>query len=162
MDYSQQSCSRFDNIVDISIPLHSSPIWTGSRTGASDYFCIWISGNLPLPVMECRNKYWEVYVVYFPLKSLAYTKKMKVALTAIVWMVGVLGSTILTTLTVIRCQNSTQSLREQRACALFTFNRQYEEIMVGTTVPAAIILIMYTLVIKELFRNTSSTSAHSI
>ena len=34
--------------------------------------------------------------------------------------------------------------------------------MVGTTVPAAIILIMYTLVIKELFRNTSSASAHSI
>ena len=90
-------------------------------------------------------------VVYLPLKSLAYTKKMKITLTAIVWGLGVLGSTLLTSLTVIRCQNSTQSLRKQRACALFTFDRQSEEIMVGTTVPAAIILIMYTLVIKELF-----------
>ena len=101
-------------------------------------------------------------VIYFPLKSLAYTKKMKITLTAIVWGLGVLGSTLLTSLTVIRCKNSTQSLRKQRACALFTFDRQNEEIMVETTVPAAIILIMYALVIKELFRNTSSTSAHSI
>ena len=61
-------------------------------------------------------------VIQFPLKSLVYTKKMKITLTAIVWGLGVLGSTLVTSLTVIRCQNSTQSLNKQRACALFTFD----------------------------------------
>ena len=100
-------------------------------------------------------------VIHFPLKSLVYTKKMKVILTTIVWLIGIVGSTLLTLLTMLRCQDSTQSLQEQRACALFTFDRHNDEIMVGTTVPAAIILTMYTLVVKKLFRASASTSAHS-
>ena len=100
-------------------------------------------------------------VIYFPLKSLVYTKKMKVILTAIVWSIGIVGSTLLTLLTMLRCQDSTQSLQEQKACALFTFDRHNDEIMVGTTVPAAILLTMYTLVVKKLFHASASTSAHS-
>lgn len=90
-------------------------------------------------------------MIYFPLKALTYTKRIKIILTSTVWAIGVFGSIILTLFTLARCNDdSMRNVKYQNKCALFTFDRSTAEIMVSTVFPAATILIMYILVVRKL------------